>query len=61
MQSIFQRETGTGRTFDGHLQMSVGERHKLVCVYSFTDPLTPATPPVSPLGPNLSGGLTSAG
>lgn len=50
IQSISQRETcGTGRTFDGHFQLSVGERHKLVCVYSFTDPLTPATPPVSPL------------
>lgn len=39
----------------------VGERHKLVRVYSLTDPLTPATPPVSPLGPNLSGGLTGPG
>lgn len=52
---------GTGTTFDGHFQLPVGERHKLGCVYSFTDPLTPATPPVSPLGPDLSGGLSSAG
>lgn len=35
----------------------VGERHKLVCVYSLTDPLIPATPPVSLLCPNLSGVL----
>lgn len=39
----------------------VGERHKLVCVYSLTDPLIPATPPVSLLCPNLSGGLTGPG
>lgn len=39
----------------------VGERHKLVCVYSLTDPLMPATPPVSLLCPNLSGGLTGPG
>lgn len=39
----------------------VGERHKLVCVYSLTDPLIPATPPVSLLCPNLSGGLTGTG
>lgn len=40
----------------------VGERHKLVCVYSLTDPLTAAaTPPVSPLEPNLSVGLTGPG
>lgn len=40
----------------------VGERAKLVCVYSLTDPLTvAATPPVSPLEPNLSVGLTGPG
>lgn len=39
----------------------VGERHKLVCVYSLTDPLIPATPPVSLLCPNLSRGLTGPG
>lgn len=40
----------------------VGERHKLVCVYSLTDPLmAAATPPVSPLEPNLSEGLTGPG
>lgn len=39
----------------------VGERHKLVCVYSLTDPLIPATPPVSLLCPNLSWGLTGPG
>lgn len=38
----------------------VGERHKLVCVYSLTDPLIPATP-VRLLCPNLSGGLTGPG
>lgn len=38
----------------------VGERQKLVCVYSLTDPLIPATP-VSLLCPNLSGGLTGPG
>lgn len=39
----------------------VGERHNVVCVYSLTDPLIPATPPVSLLCPNLSGGLTGPG
>jgi len=38
----------------------VGKRHQLVCVYSLTDPLIPATP-VSLLCPNLSGGLTGPG
>lgn len=38
-----------------------GERHKLVCVYSLTDPLIPATPPAPLLCPNLSGGFTGPG
>lgn len=60
---LYRKMYCTEWTFDSHYELSPPQSgwETKSCVYSLTDPLIPATPPVSLLCPNLSGGLTGPG